>query len=64
MNKAKLLRLIQDLPENAQITISVDVSTDEKTAFDRVFIEDIHVFELRDNGRNSYSLLASGSMNF
>lgn len=65
MNKAKLLKLIQDLPENAEIIISVDVSTGDNTAFDRIFIEDIHVLELQENRKDRhYSLLATGSMNF
>lgn len=63
MNKAQLLRLVQSLPDNASdIDISVDVSTSEHNAFDRVFVH-----ELRDwqyNGRNHYTILATGKKNF
>lgn len=62
MNKASLLRIINALPDNADIEISVDISTNENNAYDRVFAHE--VFAWQHNGKNSYTILATGSKNF
>lgn len=62
MNKAQLLRIINSLPDNADIEISVDVSTSEKDAFDRVFVHEMS--DWQHNGRNHYTILATGKKNF
>lgn len=62
MKKVHLLAIIASLPDDADIDISVDVSTNEDTACDRVFVDEI--FSWQHNQRNSYTILASGTRNF
>lgn len=64
MNKTDLLKLLNTIPDDAEIDISVNVSNpqDKSTDSDRAFV--IHVHSVLHSYGKRYTILATGCKNF
>ncbi len=62
MKKKHLLQCIEGIPDDGDITFSVDVSTGEHDAFNRAYADIIHGWQ--ENGEShGYSILLEGCLN-